>query len=140
MDPENIVLWGDSFSEPNSPDFRFDQSPGQQPGPVKQRQAEPLGPFIAVLTALYEENVRAIGCRGGLFSFSSVLEDSFCNIPQDIIVPGLLEVADVRDIIGLMAERPVLLAEMVNGLNRKVPLSIMEKEFGNQIPDHESDR
>ena len=133
IDPKCIALWGDSFSEPNTPDFKFDQSPGQQSGPIQQRQAEPLGSFLAILTALYEENVNAIACRGGLISFSSVLEDNFCHIPQDVIVPGFLEVTDIEDIVRTIAPRPVLLAELVNGLNKKVSLNLMEKEYGSQM-------
>jgi len=129
-DPDRIALWGDAFSEPNAPDFQFDQSPGQQPGPVVQRQAEPLGPFLTLLTALYEDNVTAVACRGGLVSFSSVLEDRFCHIPQDVIVPGILEVTDLGEIVASIAPRPVLLETMVNGLNKKVNLSTMEKEYG----------
>ncbi len=135
IDPNNIAIWGDSFSEPNAPDFQFDQSPGQQPGPVQQRQAEPLGPFVAVLTALYEEDVKAIACRGGLISFSSALEDNFCHIPQDVVVPGLLKVTDISDIVRSIASRPVLIAEPVNGLNKKVSLSLMEKEYGTEVPN-----
>lgn len=135
IDPNNIAIWGDSFSAPNAPDFQFDQSPGQQPGPVQQRQAEPLGPFLAVLAALYEENVKAIACRGGLISFSSVLEDNFCHIPQDVVVPGLLKVTDISDIVRSIASRPVLIAEPVNGLNKKVSLSLMEKEYGTEVPN-----
>lgn len=133
IDPKCIALWGDSFSEPNTPDFKFYQSPGQQSGPIQQRQAEPLGSFLAILTALYEENVNAIACRGGLISFSSVLEDNFCQIPQDVIVPGFLEVTDIENIVKTIAPRPVLLAELVNGLNKKVSLTLMEKEYGSEI-------
>jgi dienelactone hydrolase len=129
LDPECISLWGDSFSEPNTPGFMFDMSPGQQPGPVPQRQAEPMGPFIALLTALFEDNVRAVACRGGLISFSSVLQDNFCHVPQDIIVPGLLKVCDIRDIVGSVIPRPVLIAGSVDGLNRKVASGIVEQEY-----------
>ena len=106
-DSASIALWGDSFSEPNVKDFQFDQSPGQQPGPVNQHQAEPLGPFLALLTALYEDNVTAVACSGGLVSFISVLEDRFCHIPQDIIVPGILEVTDLGEMVGLIAPRQI---------------------------------
>jgi dienelactone hydrolase len=128
-DPSRIAVWGDSFSEPNAPDFQFDQSPGRPAGPVNQRQAEPLGPFLAILTALYEDHVTAVACSGGLVSFASVLEDRFCQIPQDVIVPGILEVTDLGEIVASIAPRPVLLEKPVNGLNKKVPLSIMEKEY-----------
>jgi hypothetical protein len=130
IDPNSIALWGDSFSEPNAPDFQFDQSHDQQAGPVAQRQAEPLGPFLAVLTALYEDHVTAVAGSGGLVSFVSVLEDRFCHIPQDVIVPGILEVTDLGEIVASIAPRPVLLAELVNGLNKKVSLSTLEKEYG----------
>lgn len=135
IDPKNIALWGDSFSEPNCPDFKYDQSPGQQTGPVLQRQSEPLGPFLAILTALYENNICAIACKRGLISFSSALEDNFCQIPQDVIVPGILEVTDIRVMISLIAPRPILLTEMINGLNKKVSLSMMEKEYDSHLPN-----
>ena len=129
-DPNDVALWGDSFSEPNAPDFQFDQSLLQEAGPVNQRQAEPLGPLLAILTALYEDHVSAVACSGGLVSFASVLEDRFCQIPQDVIVPGILEVTDLGEIVASIAPRPVLLEKPVNGLNKKVPLSTMEKEYG----------
>lgn len=133
IDAENIALWGDSFAEPNAPDFRFYQSPGQQQGPVPQRQSEPLGALLAILTALYEEDVKAIACSGGLISFSSVLEDNFCLVPQDVIVPGVLEIADIRDIVEVIAPRPVLLANLVDGLNQKTSIGMMEEEYGKNI-------
>jgi dienelactone hydrolase len=129
-DPNSIALWGDSFSEPNAPIFQFDQSPGQQAGPVSQRQAEPLGPFLAVLTALYEDNITAVAASGGLVSFISVLEDRFCHIPQDVIVPGFLELTDLGEIVSLIAPRPLLLEKMVDGRNKQVSLKTMEKEYG----------
>jgi hypothetical protein len=79
---------------------------------------------------LYEDQVTAVACRGGLVSFVSVLEDRFCQIPQDIIVPGILEVTDLGEIVASIAPRPVLLEKLVNGLNKKVHLSTMEKEYG----------
>lgn len=130
INPNSIALWGDSFTEPNATDFQFDQSHGQQAGPVNQRQTEPLGPLLAVLTALYEENVTAIAGSGGLVSFKSVLGDRFCHIPQDVIVPGILEVTDLGEIVASIAPRPVFLEKMVNGLNKQVDLNTMEKEYG----------
>jgi dienelactone hydrolase len=130
IDPNRIALWGDSFSEPNAPDFQFDQSPGQQAGPVAQRQAEPLGPFLAILTALYEDQVTAVGVNGGLVSFLSVLEDRFCQIPQDVIVPGILELTDLGEMVASIAPRPVYLQNLVNGVNKKVATSDVEKEYG----------
>jgi len=134
IDPENIAIWGDSFSEPNTRDFQFDQSPGQQPGPIRQRQVEPLGSFLALLTGLYEDNISAIACRGGLISFLSVLQDNFCHIPQDVVVPGILEVTDIPYIVQNISPRPVMLAEMVDGLNKRVSGEILQNEYGTNIP------
>jgi hypothetical protein len=117
-DPNRIALWADSFSEP---------------GPVPQRQAEPIGSFLAILTALYEDQVTAVACRRGLVSFVSVLEDRFCHIPQDVIVPGILEVTDLGEIVALISPRPVLLEELVNGRNKTVPLRSMEGEYGTSL-------
>ncbi len=52
-----------------------------------------------MLTALHEGNVRAVATRGGLVSYLSVLGDRFCYVPQDVIVPGILDTADVGDIV-----------------------------------------
>lgn len=128
--PDRVALWGDSFSEPNAPDFQLFQSAGQQAGPVAQRQAEPLGPFLAILAALYEDQVTAVGIDGGLVSFLSVLDDRFCQIPQDVIVPGILELTDLGEIVASIAPRPVYLSNLVDGLNKKVATAAVEKEYG----------
>ena len=60
----------------------------------------------------------------------SVLADRFFQIPQDVIVPGILEVTDIGEIVASISLRPVLLEKLVNGLNKKAPLSTMEKECG----------
>jgi hypothetical protein len=59
-----------------------------------------------------------------------VLEDNFCHIPQDVIVPGFLTVADIKDLVRSVIPRPVLIAEPVNGLNIRVSPGSMENEYG----------
>jgi len=118
IDHTHIAVWGNSFAETNADDFRFDQSDMQEPGPFAQHQAEPMGALLALLTGLYEDRVAAIAARGGLVSFMSVLEDRFCQIPQDVIVPGILEVADVPNIVAAQGTRPVRMERFVDGRNR----------------------
>ncbi len=118
IDPGHIALWGDSFASTNPDDFAFDQSEMQEAGPFPQHQAEPLGSLLVLLAGLYEDSVTAIAARGGLISFVSVLEDRFSHIPEDVVIPGILEVADVSDIIDAQAQRPVLLERSVDGRNR----------------------
>jgi len=118
VDPAKIALWGDSFAEINRDDFAFDQSEMQESGPFVQHQAEPMGALLALLTALYEDRVAFVAARGGLASFLSVLEDRFCHVPQDVIAPGILDVADAADIVAALDARPVLLESFVDGRNR----------------------
>jgi dienelactone hydrolase len=118
IDPQQLAIWGDSFAETNPDDFAFDQSPLQEPGPFVQHQAEPLGALLALLTGLYEDRVGAVAARGGLISFLSVLEDRFSHVPADVIVPGILEAADVPDIVEAQSTKAILLETFVDGRNR----------------------
>lgn len=118
IDSARVLIWGDSFADVNPDDFAFDQSDMQEPGPFVQHQAEPMGALVALLTGLYEDRVTAVAGRGGLLSFTSVVEDRFCHVPQDVIVPGVLEVADIVDIVAAQKSRPVLLERFVDGRNK----------------------
>lgn len=134
LDPQRVMLWGDSFASVNPPDLLFDQSvllePGrQEPGPQPIQQAQPVGGLLALLTALYEDNVQAVAVRGGLVSFQSVLKDRFCYVPQDIVVPGILERADVAEVVAALSPRAVLLESLVDGRNRLLSLPEVEDEL-----------
>jgi len=118
LDVQRLLVWGDSTAGTNPREMMLDQSIHQQSGPQTIRQAEPAGPLVALLTALYEDGVRAVAVRGGLLSYASVLRDRFCYVPLDSIVPGILEVADTADLVSALAPRPVLLARLVDGRNR----------------------
>jgi cephalosporin-C deacetylase-like acetyl esterase len=128
IDPQRIAVWGDSFAETNGPEFQFDQSEMQENGPIAQQQAEPLGPLLALLAGLYEDRVAAVVARGGLVSFRSVLEDRFAHIPQDVIVPGILKVADIPEILEALKPRPVLVDRVVDGRNRPVDPGARERD------------
>ena len=129
IDPARIALWGDSFAETNPDDFSLDQSEMQEPGPVAQHRAEPMGALVALLGGLYEDRVAAVAARGGLISFLSVLEDRFCHLPQDVIVPGILKLADIADIVAALSVRPVLLERFVDGRNIPTRNARLQAEF-----------
>ena len=120
IDAKRLLVWGDSFAATNPREGLLDQSLPQEPGPQTIRQSDPLGSLLALLTALYEGDVRAVVARGGLVSYLSVLSDRFCYVPQDVIVPGLLEAADIGDIVAALAPRAVLLEGLVDGRNRRL--------------------
>jgi hypothetical protein len=120
IDSKQLLLWGDSFTPTNPREGLLDQSSGQQAGPQIIRHADPLGSLLVLLTALYEDNVRAVAARGGLVSYLSVLENRFSYLPEDDIVPGILEATDIGDIVAALAPRAVLLEGFVDGRNRQL--------------------
>jgi dienelactone hydrolase len=118
IDSGRISLWGDSFAPANPENIVPYESFSRELGPRAPHQAEPLGALLALFTALQEKGVRAVAARGGLTSFVSVLEDRFCYVPLDVIVPGILEAADIPDLVASLAPRPVLVEGSVDGRNR----------------------
>ena len=73
-----------------------------------------------MLGALYEPSVHAVAVEGGLEGYLSILEDQFAYVPGYVIVPGILEAADIGDVAQALAPRPVLLENMRDGRNRVV--------------------
>jgi dienelactone hydrolase len=118
IDPDRISLWGDSFAPVNPEHIVPYESFSRGLGPRPLHQAEPLGALLALFTAGFEDRIRAVVARGGLSSFLSVLEDRFCYVPLDVIVPGILEAADIPEVIAALAPRPVLVEGTVDGRNR----------------------
>jgi hypothetical protein len=129
LDNSKICLWGDSFTPVNPPRFALDELIGWQVGPEIEYQAEPLGGLLALLGGLYEDKVYAIVACRGLVGYSSVLEDQFAYVPNDIIVPGILEVGDISDIASALAPRPLLIESFVDGRNRKVAETGLREHF-----------
>jgi dienelactone hydrolase len=129
LDGQKLALWGDSFAPVNPPRFVLDELIGWQIGPEIEYQAEPLGGLLALLGGLYEDKVNAIAARRGLVAYSSVLEDQFAYVPNDVIVPGILEVADVADIAAALSPRPLLIESFVDGRNRVVREAELHERF-----------
>jgi hypothetical protein len=120
VDRGHIALWGEALVPPNPARMLLDELPNWQIGPQIQQQAEPLGGLLALLCALYEDNVRALAIEGGLESFASILEDRFAYVPSDVIIPGILQAGDLGDVVKALAPRPVLLENLRDGRNRVV--------------------
>jgi dienelactone hydrolase len=129
VDSSRFGLWGDSFYPANPEHLLLNESPQWQIGPDIQQHAEPLGGLLAVLGGLYEDDVRTIAVRGGLVSFGSMLESNFGYVPQDVVVPGILEAGDIADVEAALAPRPLLLAGIVNGLDQLVPQRELERQL-----------
>lgn len=121
-----VALWGDSFAGVNPRELLIDESAGLQVGPQIQHQAEPAGGLLALLTALYEDSARAVAVRHGVGSFLSALEDRFCYLPLDALVPGLLGVGDVADVVSALNQRALRLEAVVDGRNRLLTADELE--------------
>jgi len=129
IDPHRLGLWGDSFTQTNPDRMILDESPHWKIGPQIEQEAEPLGGLLALLAALCDDEVGAIAVQGGLASYLSVLEDSFAYVPQEVIVPGVLEAGDVADVASVFAPRPLLLQGLVDGHDRSIPVADLKTEL-----------
>lgn len=117
LDSRRTALWGDSFATANSRERNLAVPLDAAELPPL---AEPMGALVVLLTALFEENVRAVSARGGLVSFQSLLGSQFLYVPHDVIVPGLLTAGDISNLAAALASRALQLADLVDGQNRLV--------------------
>jgi len=118
VESEKIGLWGDSFAKTNPPDRDFHIPRHMDDRP---RWSEPLGGLLALLGALYEDDICAVYVRGGLSDIQSVVAEQFVYIPHDIVVPGALTFGDLPDLAAAIAPRPLRLDNLVDGFNRLRP-------------------
>jgi cephalosporin-C deacetylase-like acetyl esterase len=135
IDRKRIALWGDSFAPTNSATTNFKVPHGVDAEPTP---SEPLGGLLALLGALYEDDVRAVFVSGGLASYHSVLTHFAVLIPHDDSVPGALTAGDLCDLAGALAPRPLHLDAMVDHLNRPVSGEVLRNEYGPTIRGYAS--
>jgi hypothetical protein len=117
IDGKRIALWGDSFAPVNPAERAFVVPHGSDNRP---HQPEPLGGLLAMLGALFDDDIRAVQVRGGLSSYQSALQGPCCYLPHDAAVPGVLTVGDLPELTAALAPRPLRLEALVDGLNRPV--------------------
>jgi dienelactone hydrolase len=125
IDPERVLVWGESLSEPNGPD---------QPVAVPQDLAQPglAEPFAATLASLLGLNrsqfrVKAVVARGGLVSYRSVLDSPFVHVPHDALPVNVFRAGDLPDLWAHLAPKPLRLEGLVDGTNRRVTGERLEK-------------
>jgi dienelactone hydrolase len=117
IDARRVALWGDSFAASNPRDRDLAAPLDAQRLP---QHAEPLGGLAVLLTALFENEVRAVYARGGIAGFQSVTDSPFIYLPHDCIVPGALTAGDLCAVAAALAPRPLRLNELVDGQNRRL--------------------
>jgi hypothetical protein len=126
LDPKRIALWGDSFAPVNPEDRGLEVPWDAEKLPD---QSEPLGGLLALLGALFEDDVRAVYVRGGLTGYHAILGGPFCYVPHDVIVPGALTAGDLCDVAAALAPRPLSIEGLVDGGNRRVSADVLAKAF-----------
>lgn len=127
FDGNRIALWGDSLAGVNGPDDKVELPLGIDEEP---KQPEPLGHLLALLAGIFEPDVAVVvSARGGLTGFRATLESPFCHLPHDVVVPGALTAGDLADLAAAIAPRPLLLAGMVDGVNRTVTVADAKAEY-----------
>jgi hypothetical protein len=128
VDPKRIALWGEAFAEANPRDLFLDEVE-LEGGPQIQYRSEPLGAHLALLAALYEENIRAVAAQGGLAGYLTMLEDAFTYTPIDVVVHGILKAGDLADIAAALAPRPLRVEGAVNGRNIRLEQAELDRVF-----------
>jgi hypothetical protein len=115
VDAKRLALWGDSFTPPNPADTNF-KVPRRAAG--WPRESEPLGGLLALIGALFEDDVRAVYIAGGLVDYHSILTHYAVLIPHGSSVPGTLTAGDLCDLAGSLAPQPLRLEAMVDHRNQ----------------------
>lgn len=120
-----FALWGDSFAPTNSDTTNFKVPRGV----ARPAQSEPLGGLLALLGALFDDDVNGVYVHGGLSSFHSALQHYQIYLPHDTVIPGTLTAGDLSDLTGALAPRPVTLHALVDALNRPVPAGTLKEVY-----------
>ncbi|MCL4204722.1 MAG: hypothetical protein KJ000_19715 [Pirellulaceae bacterium] len=133
VDPQRIALWGDSFAPPNPADTNFQVPHGVEGWP---RESEPLGGLLALLGALFEDQIHAAYVGGGLSSYHAVLTHFAVLIPHDSSVPGILTAGDLCDLAGSLAPRPLRFEALVDNRNCIVPTADLQRAYAPAIQSY----
>jgi hypothetical protein len=118
IDASRVALWGASFAPTNKLNTNF-LAPRRIDG--RPHDVEPLGGMLALMTPLYEPDIKAVYIHRGLKNFREVLDSPFTYVPLDSVVPGMLPLNDLPDIAACLAPLPIRQAGMVDAMNRPAP-------------------
>jgi hypothetical protein len=128
IDAGRMALWGDSFAARNARDRSLAVPLDADKQPT---QAEPLGGLLALFASLFEETICATFIQGGLVSFQSMLNEPFCYVPHDAVVPGALSVSDLSDMAAALAPKQLRLTNFVDAQNRAVSEQELRQAYRN---------
>ena len=133
-DQNRFVIWSDSLAETNDENSLF-----LQPRRIEGRPhlLEPGSMLLALNTKVLGDypayNIKGIYIHGGLSDFRSVLSSPSIHVPYDSLVPGMLKVADLPDLVGLLASCSICLSEMVDHRNVRLSAEEVRRKYQSAI-------
>jgi hypothetical protein len=135
IDRTKVSIFGDSPIQPlRQPEtFSYPRRTDGRPS-----ECLPQASLLALLLALFEDEVSSVECSGGLVSFRTVLDSPFVQVPHSCIVPGMLREGDVPDLVAALLPRQITLGGLVDGTGRAVSLSESRKELVHAIQTYMS--
>ncbi|MFM7098012.1 MAG: hypothetical protein ACKO16_11430 [Gemmataceae bacterium] len=122
-----FLLWGDSPAKAcaNTTDFNLPRDDDS----LFPTQPEPMGGLLALLGALFNDEIKTICVHGGLASYASVLEHHLVQIPHETVVPGIFNLGDLALLANSLAKKTIFFDQMVDGLNREISGKMLEKTY-----------
>lgn len=116
IDPQKIILWGESLSLNNNQRetaVPMDATPPPHLG-------DTCGSTLAVLASLFRPEIKGIISRGGVWEYRSLLKSPFVYHSHDVMIPQVTRFGDLTPLWELAAQKKLLLELPVNGLNQTV--------------------
>jgi hypothetical protein len=126
LESGRVALWGESFATENPAEANLEVPWDAEKLPS---QSEPMGALVALLGGFFEDDVTAVAASGGLVGFRSVLDDPFCFLPHDTVVPRVLTVGDLGDVAAALAPRVLRVDRAVDGRNVRVSAEALGKAY-----------
>jgi hypothetical protein len=77
-----------------------------------------VGGLIALLAALFEDDIRAVYIRRGLTSYGSAFEAAAIYLPHDTIIPDATVAGDLPAVLSALPSVSVHFEEPIDGANR----------------------
>jgi dienelactone hydrolase len=113
--PQEIMVFGDAGGQPLA-----SNAPFAYPRRIEGRppECQPTGALLALLLALFEDDVKIVRAEGGLISYRSLVDSPFVQVPHDCSVPGVLRDGELSDLVAALAPREVHLSRLVDGPGR----------------------
>jgi hypothetical protein len=113
--PKEALVIGESGVTPLSEGVEF-----SFPRRIDGRPPEslPSAALLALLLALYEDDVFHVSARFGLASYRSLLDSPFVQTPLDSIPPGIFAAGDISDLVSALAPKSISLVGPIDGRGR----------------------